>query len=114
LWFLVFALLIAAPQEFEAFGSGMISCFFLKASHRANGTHSRSLSIYNSPRFPVICARSLFARPELVSSAPRRRLFSSQSLLQRKSTRWLEQLRKGRAFNASKKLMNLARIASAI
>ena len=53
----------------------MISCFFLKASHRASGVHSRSFSIWNSLRFPVVCARSSFARPELVSSrvAPRRR-----------------------------------------
>jgi hypothetical protein len=36
---------IAALQKFEAFGSGMISCFFLKASHRASGAHGASFSV---------------------------------------------------------------------
>ena len=59
-----------------------------------------------------------FARPELVVKSGRRDdgPLSSQTLLQRKSTLWLEQLRKGRSFNASKRLMNLALndVASAI
>jgi hypothetical protein len=42
---LIFALAIAASQELEAFGSGMISFFFLKACHRASGAHSRPLNI---------------------------------------------------------------------
>jgi hypothetical protein len=58
---LVFVLAIATLQQFEAFESGMISCLFLKASHRASGVHRTTFSTSNSVRFLLVYARSLLA-----------------------------------------------------
>ena len=101
---LVLELTIARLQEFEAFVSGMISCFFLKASHCASGMHHPPLSIFNSLRF-----RSFFAGSSLARDRPNLLAIpSSQSLLQRRSPPWSAQLRKSRSFNMLKEIVNLA------
>jgi hypothetical protein len=100
---LVFVPAIVTLQEFEAFESGMISCFFLKASHSASGVHRPPLSILNCLRFRSFspARRSLAIGP---TCCPFLRASRCSSGGQHP---WSAQLRKSRSFNTLKSLTNL-------